>query len=126
LSEEEPRWSKEYQGKMIGAIINDLFGIVNPDQNFQDFAKDNKLEIEKIIVRIPYVFEELLIPLTDALRTAVLCDYQDGVDNSGVLARAQERGILLAERELPMPNRFIELVRRLGSAFGLVSSPGDA
>lgn len=123
ISEREADWPKEYQSKIIGAVLNDIFGILHPEQQYQKFAEENKIQTDKIIFEVPIVFAELLIPLTDALRTAVLCDYQEGIDNSAVLAQAQKRGLLLAERDLPMPNRFIELVRRLGSSLGLVVCP---
>lgn len=121
VSEKESAWPREYQNKIIGAVINEVFGINNPEPKFQKFSQENMIYIEKIIAEIPSAFAELLIPLTDAMRITVLCDYQEGVDNSAILAKAQKRGLLLADRELPMPHRFVELVRRLGSSFGLVS-----
>ena len=66
---------------------------------------------------------ELLIPLTDGLRTMVLCDHQEGSDSSQILQHAQDLGLLLSDRNLPMPHTFIDLVRRLGQAYGLLSPP---
>ncbi len=124
VRQKNPAWPQDVQGKIIGAVLNDLFGIVNPEQKFQEFAQENAMQIEEIIADLHSFLGELLIPYTDALRIAVLCDYQEGMgDTSEVLAKAQERGLLLADRDLPMPHRFIELVRKLGSSFGLVVSP---
>jgi hypothetical protein len=123
VRQKNPPCPREVQGKIVGAIINDIFGIVNPDREFREFAQENAVSIQEIIGEIPTAFTELLIPLTDALRTAVLCDYQEGFDNSPVLTKARERGLLLADRDLPLPHRFISLVRTLGSSFGIVLPP---
>jgi hypothetical protein len=45
------------------------------------------------------------------------------VENSKILSQNQNYGILLVERDLPMPHRFIELVRRIGASLGLVVPP---
>lgn len=123
LARDNPDWPPEYRGKIIGAVINDIFGIVNPEEIFVKFTNENKEQIAAIIKSFPVILEELLIPLTDALRVMVLCDYQEGVDNSAILLRAQENGVFLVERDMPMPNKFIELVRRLGAAYGLFRPP---
>ncbi len=112
-----------YRNKLAGAVINRYFGLVNPDQGFQHFANQQEEVIEDVLRNAACDLSTLRIPLTDALRTMVLCDHQDGVENTEVLAKAQEYGILMVERDLPMPNRFVELVRRLGKSGGMVSEP---
>ena len=109
--------------KLSGAVINELFGTPNSEASFVAFCEENREPIESIIQKIPENMEEMRIPLTDALRTAVLCDRQEETDNSPVLARAKDLGVLLIEREMPMPHRFIELVRRLGSAYNILTPP---
>lgn len=123
LVEEYPDRGPEYIGKMAGAVINELFGTTNSDPSFVAFAAENKTACTQVINNIATDFEEMRIPLTDSLRTAVLCDHQEGIDNSAVLARAKELGILLVERELPLPHSFLNLVRKLGASFGLLVPP---
>ena len=65
----------------------------------------------------------MLIPLTDALRMQSLCDQMDGEEGESYLRQAQESGILIEERDLPMPNAFMDMVRRMGKAFGLIIPP---
>ncbi|MCK5231628.1 MAG: hypothetical protein KAR13_15250 [Desulfobulbaceae bacterium] len=109
--------------RLTGAVINDIFGIENPDEAVAVFREQNRERIRETIDKIPEKLDEMCIPLTDALRVAVLCDNQEGVDNSGILARAKEMNILLVDRDLPLPHNFLELVRTLGSAFGLITPP---
>jgi len=123
LATKFPERDKLYRNKLAGAVINSYFGLLNPDPAFQEFARQEESIINEVLQQVADELSHLRIPLTDALRTMVLCDHQEGVDNSAILARAREYGILLTDRDLPMPNRFIELVRRLGSSMGLVSDP---
>jgi hypothetical protein len=70
------------------------------------------------------------IPLSDGLRVLFLCDSMEGIDSSPVLVRADELGILLHDRPVPLPKNFLELVRRLGKSFNLLIEnlmpPGEA
>ena len=117
---------KSYINKLCGAAINQYFGIIHDDSAFVKFAEDNRETIGEILREVPEHIEILRIPLTDALRIMVLCDYQEGVDNSHLLEKAQEYGILLTDREMPMPNKFVKLIRRLGESFGLLTPPAPA
>ena len=63
------------------------------------------------------------IPLTDALRMQSLCDQMDDVEGESYLEQAQGTGILIGERDLPLPNSFMDMVRRMGKAFGLIIPP---
>jgi len=111
-------------GRLAAGVLNDFFGVVNPDPAFVDFMAQNRVIIDQAITDFPTRFEKLLIPLTDTLRMQFLCDSRDGLDeNTDFLANAKERGLLLEDREMPMPNHYLELIRRLGAAYGLVSPP---
>lgn len=123
LSRRFPERERQYHNKLTGAVINRYFGIVNPDPEFQEFAHAERQVIDDTLNRLTADLPQLRIPLTDALRTMVLCDQQEEADNSKILSQAQEYGILLVERDLPMPHRFIELVRRIGASVGLVVPP---
>jgi hypothetical protein len=43
-------------------------------------------------------------------------------ENEEILARAREYGILIEERDVPLPKGFMELVYRVGKSYGLVGS----
>jgi hypothetical protein len=125
LSRKYPDSGHSYINKLSGAIINDLFGGPNPDQVFVGFAEKNKSRIDEELRNIPTEFEKLRIPLTDALRVQFLCDHQEGIDSSAVLRRARELGILISDREVPLPAKFVSLVRKLGSADELLMDVRD-
>ncbi|QTA88440.1 hypothetical protein [Desulfonema magnum] len=126
LSQKYPDWEPAYIGKLSGAIINDLFGVVNTAEPFASFAKENKTHIEKEMKTIATEFEEMRIPLTDALRMQFLCDSQEGNDTPFILDRAKKFDILLVEREIPLPNHFLTMVRNLGDKFNLLHQLGTA
>ena len=123
LAETSTQWPKEHRNRIIGAVLNDIFGINNPAPLFVEFAGENREAIRAVMAEVPQVLGELLIPLTDALRIMVLCDHQEGIDTAQVLVEARDKGVLLADRDLAMPHTFIDLVRRLGSAYGLIAQP---
>lgn len=85
------------------------------------FVREHRQTIDQVLASVGSELEAMRIPLTDALRTMVLCDYQEGRDSSAVLQRAEGCGILLADRDLPLPHHFIDLVRRLGTAKGILA-----
>jgi len=114
-------------GRLAAGVLNDFFGVVNPDPAYGEFLAQNRAVLDQAIADFPTRFEKLLIPLTDTLRMQFLCDSREGLDEStDFLARAKERGLLLDEREMPMPNNYLEVVRRLGAAYGLVLAPAPA
>jgi len=125
LSKKCPGCEHAYINKLSGAIINDLFGGPSPDRVFVEFAEENKSRIDEELRNIPTEFEKLRIPLTDALRVQFLCDHQEGIDSSAVLRRANELGILISDREVPLPAKFVSLVRKLGSANELLREARD-
>jgi hypothetical protein len=108
---------------LVGAIINRLFGMENPEEKFQKFNKDNRAAIEQELIGLPQNFPKLLHRITDALRIQVLCDSQEGEDSTAVLEQAKEFGILIQDREIPLPSTFITLIRQLGEEHGLTVAP---
>lgn len=114
-------------GRLAAGVLNDLFGVINPDPAYADFMTRNRTVIDQVLADFPTRFEKLLIPLTDSLRMQFLCDSREGLgESTEFLVQAKERGLLLDQREMPMPNNFLELIRRLGTAYGLVSPPPPA
>lgn len=111
---------------LCGAVLNELFGTPNTQEPFKSFADANRAAIDKELRAISENFPEFRIPLTDALRMQFLCDSSEGNDNTDILIRADELGILIKERDVPLPKNFLELVRRLGSSFGLIIRPPAA
>lgn len=112
---------KNFQAKLCGCIVNELFGTSNGEEPFASFATENHAIIEIELHSLAGSIPEMLVPLTDALRIQTICDFQEGIDSRHILQKAQNLGILLSDREMPMPHTFIALVRKMGNAFGLVS-----
>jgi len=123
LPEKYPHKDSVFSSWLAGAIINELFGTPNPAEPFAQFVADNKFFIKLEIKNIPSDFPEMCIPLTDALRVQFLCDHQEGIDSSHILSQANQLGILLTEREAPLPAKFMGLVRKLGGSFNLLHQP---
>ena len=120
LSEKYPEEPPPYAGRLAGAVINELFGTPNREEPYAGFARDQRERIDAELASIADEFGDLLIPLTDALRTHFLCDRQQGLDSSAVLEKARQLGVLLMDREVPLPGSFMQLVRRLGAAHDLL------
>ena len=111
-------------GRLAAGVLNDFFGVVNPDSAYGEFLVQNRAVLDQTIADFPTRFEKLLIPLTDTLRMQFLCDSREGIaEDTDFLTSAKERGLLLEERDMPMPNSYLEIVRRLGAAYGLVLPP---
>jgi hypothetical protein len=110
-----------YAGRLAGAVINELFGTPNLQPEFVAFAAENKESIEVELQNLADRCEKLRIPLTDALRVQFLCDSLEGIDSTAILNSARDRGLLLVDRETPLPKSFLNLVRRLGAAYGLLA-----
>ncbi len=115
---------ESYAGMLAGAIMNELFGTPNPQEKFADFAEENKQTIANELSKVNSNFPDLCIVITDALRIHFLCNHQEEIgddsENEKILARAKEYGILLSERDVPLPKGFMELVYRVGKAHGLI------
>jgi len=117
-----PNEGVSYPGMLAGAIMNELFNTKNPAENFAAFAAENKDIIEMELKCAAELFPDLRIPLTDALRIHFLCNHQEGIveNNDETLRGAKEYGLLIAERDVPLPKGFMELVHRIGVAYGLL------
>ncbi|MBU2538950.1 MAG: hypothetical protein KKH22_10980 [Proteobacteria bacterium] len=123
LAKKYPEMEPPIIGKLAGALVNAIFGTPSLEESFVIFARNHADLITKEQTNLEGMLEEIRIPLTDALRIQSLCDHQEGLDSTGILQQAQKLGILLVDRDLPLPHSFIELVRRLGSGFGLLLPP---
>ncbi|NNG01882.1 MAG: hypothetical protein HKM93_21020 [Desulfobacteraceae bacterium] len=109
-----------YVAKLTGAIINEVFGTPNTNESFTAFNRDNKERIESEMAGIPDNFGKFLTLATDALRIQFLCDSLEGLDSEPALVRAKKLGILMMEREIPLPKTFMETVRKLGVAYKIL------
>jgi hypothetical protein len=116
LEERHPAWERADINRLAGAVINGLFGTPNREEPFLSFAKSNAALIDEETGRIAAEFPEMRIPITDALRVQFLCDSREGFDNERALLKARDLGILILEREIPLPDHFMTLARRLGEA----------
>lgn len=126
LPNKYPHKDAKYINWLSGAIINELFGAPNPAEPFATFVSENKFFIKLETKDITSSFPEMRIPLTDALRVQFLCDSQEGIDSAHVLAQAKQLGILLTDRDAPLPAQFMGLVRRLGSSFSITTQPAES
>jgi hypothetical protein len=123
LSHRHPYRLQEDINKLSAAVINDVFGLENTKEPFKSFAENNRDWIDEVIENIPEEMADVMGPVTDALRITVLCDSQEGRDTSAILERAHDRRLLVVSREIPLPARFISLVRELGSANDILLPP---
>lgn len=123
LATKHPDRDAPFIAKLTGALINVIFGVPAQEEPFVQFARTEAELIAQEKITLGPMLEDLRIPLTDALRIQALCDHQQGEDSTATLKQAQELGILLVDRDLPLPHSFTELVRKLGSAFGLILPP---
>ena len=123
LAKKHPEREAAFIAKLSGALVNTIFGAPAHEEPFAIFARSHANLIAHEQAKVGAMLEELRIPLTDALRIQALCDHQEGNNNTATLQQAQTLGILLTDRDLPLPHSFIELVRRLGSSFGLLLPP---
>lgn len=108
---------------LAGAITNELFGTPNPEPKFVAFRQEHRDLIEKEISNLAHSLPHLRNCITDALRVQALCDNQEGVDDPGVLQAAEALGLLVRERNLPLPSSFMTLVRGLGEQYQLIIAP---
>ena len=125
-------FAEQYQNKDItqrsmlaGAIINKLFGMENPEEKFQEFNTKNRGVIEQELLSLAEQLPQLQTIITDALRVQTLCDTQEGEDATHVLQQAEELGILIKDRELPLPSTFMTLIRMLGEKHSLTITPSQ-
>lgn len=123
LTERYPQQDKKYCSMLTGAVINKIFNTPNNQEPFTSFCADNRDIIATEIKDLAVNLEEMRIPLTDALRMQVLCDKMDSFEDDQTLKLAKDAGILIEERDIPLPHNFMEVVRKIGKSFGLIIPP---
>jgi hypothetical protein len=116
LSAKYPDEDARFINRLSGAILNDLFGVENLAEPFAGFKREHQPLITAELGALAAQFGELRIALTDALRVQFLCDSREGINSESVLARANEIGVLMIDRDIPLPKFFMNLVRKLGVA----------
>jgi hypothetical protein len=112
-----------YLSMLAGAITNEVFGSLNPEEKFRIFKDENNALIEQELFGLAHELPTLRPNITDALRIQTLCDSRMGNDSAANLTRANELGILEREREIPLPSTFMTMVRELGEQHGLIIPP---
>lgn len=115
-----PDEDNAYILRLAGAIANEIFGTPNTREPFAGFCAENRARIDEGIAEMAAALKELRIPLTDAIRVQFLCDSREGINTEHILRRAQSTGILVTDREVPLPRTFMNLVRKLGVSHGLL------
>ncbi len=123
LTKRFPEKDSSYHSLLAGAILNELFDSHNPEEKFQTFRKNNLAIIEQQLLNLNEDLPSLRPSLTDALRVQTLCDNQEGHDSSKILLTAEELGVLMTDRELPLPSTFMTRIRTLGELHGLTVAP---
>ncbi len=122
LVDKYPDQPQTFHGMVSAAVMNELFGTPNTEPQFVQFFEENRAVIVAELENVGTNFADFCIPLTDALRIHYLCNFQEEIDDAQpmVLARAKELGVLLDERDVPLPKIFMEFVQRIGKAHGLL------
>ena len=123
IANDHPDWQQSAQSMLTGAVTNELFGTPNPEPKFEHFRKEHRAEIEQTLLGLSENMSHLRNYLTDALRVQVLCDSQEGKDNPHVLSGAERIGLLVKDRDIPLPSVFMTRVRGLGEQHRLITPP---
>lgn len=123
LANQYPAAAAGVVSKLAGAVINEVFGTPNHQEPFASFARAERDRIREILDGLAADLAEMKGPLTDALRISFLCDHQEGHGDPEILKRADQLGILVVDRDIPLPAKFLTLVRQLGEAYGLILAP---
>ncbi|HHO48185.1 MAG TPA: hypothetical protein ENN06_07000 [Desulfobacteraceae bacterium] len=117
-------WDGHEYARLIGCIVNDVFGTPATDKEAARFARCRMDAVEEEMRGLAANVPDLLPCLTDALRMQTFCDYEEGVNSLPTLMRARALGFLQEERAMPMPSTFMLAVRRLGVEYGLLEESG--
>lgn len=120
-----PDLEQKEQLMLTGAITNELFGTPNMETRFVHFREKNKAIIEQELLGLAANMTRLRRYITDALRVQTLCDSHEGLDDTDVLEAADKIGILLKDRDIPLPSVFMTFVRGLGEQYQLVTPPAQ-
>ncbi len=112
--------------QLTGATLNALFGVVNDAEPHATFVRDHDADIQQALAHLVADHGELRDALTDALRVQFLCDAEEGIDSEHILVQADTIGLLVPDRETPLPKTFMHLARVLGIAHGILDPTGAA
>jgi hypothetical protein len=118
-----PDFEQKEQLMLTGAITNEIFGSQNTETRFVQFRENQKAVIEQELLGLAVNLAELRPYITDALRVQALCDSHEGSDNTDILEAADKIGILLKDRDIPLPSVFMKFVRGLGEQYQLIIPP---
>ena len=105
---------------LAGAVVSGLFDVPHSEPPMASFVKHNRVAVQNASELVLEKLDHLRIPLTDALRVQFLCDSHEGKDSTAVLENAERQGILILEREVPLPGAFMNIVRSFGRAYGIL------
>lgn len=125
LTKNNPDLDSKSHLMLAGAITNELFGTPNPEPRFVAFRQKHRALIEEEMNGVAASLPHLRTCITDALRVQTLCDNQEGIEDPGVLQAAEALGLLVKERNLPLPSSFMTLVRGLGEQYQLIIAPAQ-
>lgn len=120
LAARYPQADRKFCGMLTGAVVNEIFGTPNEQEPFASFGSENREIVKEEIKGLAVHLAEMKIPLTDALRMQVMCDKMENIAENQTLNLALDNNILIVEREMPLPHNFMDMVRRIGKAFGLI------
>jgi hypothetical protein len=123
LDRDRPSLDATVRSKLAGAVTNETFGTVNPAPEFMAFRQEHRAQIEQELLGLAVNLPHLLPALTDALRLQALCDNQEGMADDDTLLTADKLGLLLKDRETPLPSAFMTMVRELGARYHLIIPP---
>lgn len=125
LAKNSPTKETKQLSMLTGAIVNEVFGTPNTEEQFVRFRKEHWGTIEQELLALKEHVPHLVSAITDTLRIQTLCDSQEGNDSSAVLLRGKECGYLEEEREIPLPSTFMTLIRALGEQHSLIVPPAQ-
>ena len=120
LAKKYSGWSLQEFKRLVGCIVNDLFGTPAQDKESQEFARKHIEVIEEELRSMAESFPDMIPSLTDTLRMQTLCDHEEGVNSLPTLLRAKAVGLLEMDRSVPLPSTFMIAARKLGATYGLL------
>lgn len=123
LDQHRPDLAATIRSKLAGAVTNELFGTPNPDPGHRRFHQEHRAIIEQELLGLAANLPHLRPCLTDALRLQAICDNQEGAPTDDTLVTAAKLGILLKNRDIPLPSVFMTMVRELGANHRLIVPP---
>ena len=120
LAEQYSDWNQDDYRRLIGCIVNDIFGTPAQDTDSVQFSRKHMEVVEQELRSLAGNVPDILSPLTDALRMQTLCDHEEGVNTLPTLLRVRALGVLQEERPIPMPSTFMIFIRQLGAKHGVL------